>query len=118
MNNTIELIFIDLKIKNSILFPGGKLLVPYNILENEDGSFILIKVIKLAKEALKNKKATIEFFSKQRSKDLLIYIFGSFTDLNFYRDNGLLISLDSTSYALDEGFTDRDWLKLKNLCKL
>ncbi len=118
MNNTIELIFIDLKIKNSILFPGGKLLVPYNILENEDGSFILIKVIKLAKEALKNKKATIEFFSKQRSKALLIYIFGSFTDLNFYRDNGLLISLDSTSYALDEGFTDKEWLKLKNLCKL
>ena len=62
MNNTIELIFINLKIKNSILFPGGKLLVPYNILENEDGSFVLIKVIKLAKEALKNKKATKNSF--------------------------------------------------------
>ena len=118
MNNAIELIFINLKIKNSILFPGGKLLVPYNILENEDGSFVLIEVIKLAKEALKNKKAIIEFFSKQLSKALLIYIFGSFTDLNFYRDNGLLIRLDSTSYALDEGFTDKEWLKLKNLCKL
>ena len=118
MNNGIELIFINLKIKNSILFPGGKLLVPYNILENEDGAFILIKIIKLAKEALKYKKATAEFFSNQRSKDLLIYIFGNFTDLNFFRDNGLLISLDSTSYILNEGFTDNEWLKLKNLCKL
>ena len=118
MNNTIELIFINLKIKNSILFPGGKLLVPYNILENEDGSFVLIKVIKLAKEALKNKKATEEFFSKQRSKALLIYIFGNFTNLNFYRDKGLSISLDSASYVFDEGFTDKEWLKLKSICKL
>ena len=61
MNNTIELIFINLKIKNSILFPG-KLLVPYNILENEDGSFVLIKVIKLAKEALKNKRSNNRIF--------------------------------------------------------
>ena len=79
MNNSIELIFINSRIKNSILFPGGKLLVPYNILENEDGPFILTKIIKLAKEALKNRKATEEFFSKQRSKALLIYIFGNFT---------------------------------------
>ena len=118
INNAFELIFINLNIENSILFPGGKLLVPYNILESEDGPFILIKIIKLTKEALKNKKAIAEFFSKQRGKALLIYIFGNFTDLNFYRHNGLLISLDSTSYVLDEGFTENEWLKLKNLCKL
>ena len=70
------------------------------------------------KDALKSKKATEEFFSKQRSKALLIYIFGNFTNLYFYRDKGLSISLDSASYVFDEGFTDKEWLKLKSICKL
>ena len=67
----------------------------------------------------KSNKETIEkFFSKQRIKALLIYIFGDFTDLNFDKDNGLLISLHSKSKVLDKGFTDNEWLTLKKLCKL
>mgnify|MGYP003346636385 CR=1 FL=1 len=117
-DDSIELIFMNFMTMNSILLPGRKLLVPYSILENEDGAFVLAKTTKLALAALKNKKAIEEFFSKQRSTALLIYIFGNFTDLNFYRDKGLLISLDSASYVFDEGFTDKEWLKLKSICKL
>ncbi len=116
--NAIEFVFVDLESKNSILFPGRKLLVPYGILEREDGASVLTETTKLALAAIKIKKPIKKFFSEQRSKALLIYIFGNFTDLNFDKDNGLLISLDSTSYIFNEGFTDNEWLKLKNICKL
>ena len=116
--NAIELIFINFKTNNSILFPGGKLLVPYSIFEREDGAFVLAETTKLALAAIKKKKAIEKFFSKQQNKALLIYIFGNFTDLNFDKDNGLLISLDGNSMAHDEGFTENEWLTLKNLCQL
>ena len=117
-SDAIQLIFMNLKSKNSMLFPGRKLLVPYGILESADGAFVLTETTKLALEAIKNKKPIKRFFSKQPSKALLIYIFGNFTYLNFDMDNGLLISMDGTSKVLDEGFNDNEWLALKNLCKL
>ena len=117
-SNAIELIFINFEIKNSILFPGRKLLVPYTILEREDGAFILAETTKLALAAIKNKKAIEKFFSKQRNKALLIYVFGVFTDLNFDKDNGLFISLNATSKVVDKGFTDNEWLTLRKICKL
>ncbi len=117
-SNAIELIFMNFKTIDSILLPGRKLLVPYSILENEDGAFVLAETIKVALGATKNKKAIEKFFSKQRNKALLIYIFGVFTELNFNKDNGLLISLHSKSKVLDKGFTDNEWITLKKLCKL
>tara|TARA_B100000989_G_scaffold99955_1_gene72957 strand:+ start:41 stop:913 length:873 start_codon:yes stop_codon:yes gene_type:complete len=116
--NVMELIFINFKTNNSILFPGRKLLVPYSILENEDGASALAETTKLALAATKNKKAIENFFSKQRNKALLIYIFGFFTDLNFNKDNGLLISLHGKSKVLDKGLTNSEWFTLKKLCKL
>ena len=116
--NVIELIFINFKTNNSILFPGRKLLVPYSILEDEDGASALVEITKVALAATKNKKAIENFFSKQRTKALLIYIFGFFTDLNFNKDKGLLISLDDKPNVLDKGFTNNEWLALKKLCKL
>ena len=117
-SNAIELIFINFETENSILFPGRKLLVPYSILEREDGAFVLAETTKLGLEAIKNKKAIEKFFSKQRNKALLTYIFGVFTDLNFDKDNGLLISLHAKSKVLDKDFSDNEWLTLKKLCKL
>ena len=118
MSNVIELIFMDVKTNNSILLPGRKLLVPYSILESEDGAFVLAETIKLGIAATKNKEAIEKFFSKQRNKALLIYVFGVLTDLNFNKDNGLLISLHGKSRVLDKVFTDNEWLTLKKLCKL
>ena len=117
-SDPIELIFINFKTKNSILLPGKKLLVPYSILESEDGALVLADTIKLGITATKNKEAIEKFFSKQRNKALLIYVFGVLTDLNFNKDNGLLISLDGKAEVFDEVFTDNEWLTLKNLCKL
>ena len=117
-SDSIELIFMNFKTKNSILLPGRKLLVPYSILENEDGAFVLAETIKLGIAATKNKEAIEKFFSKQRNKALLIYVFGVLTDLNFNKDNGLLISLHGKSKVLDKVFTDNEWLTLKKLCKL
>ncbi len=117
-SNAIELVFIDLKSNSSMLFPGRKLLVPYNILERKDGLFVLTETAKLALTAINNKKPIEKFFSEQSIKALLIYIFGNFTDLNFHRDKGLLISLDNISYVFDEGFNDSEWLKFKNICSL
>ena len=117
-SSNIELIFINLKKESSILFPGGKLLLPYSILEEKDGTFELAEITKLAMEATKNKKVIRKFFSKQRNKALLIYIFGNFTDLNFDKDNGLVISLDGKPEVFDKVFTNKEWLTLKKLCKL
>ena len=117
-SDSIELIFMNFKTKYSILLPGRKLLVPYSILENEDGAFVLAETIKLGIAATKNKEAIEKFFSKQRNKALLIYVFGVLTDLNFNKDNGLLISLHGKSRVLDKVFTDNEWLTLKKLCKL
>ena len=116
--DSIELIFMNFRTMNSILLPGRKLLVPYSILENEDGAFVLAKTIKLGIAATKNKEAIEKFFSKQRNNALLIYVFGVLTDLNFNKDNGLLISLHGEYKVLDKGFTDIEWLTLKKLCKL
>ena len=115
---SIELIFMNFRAMNSILLPGRKLLVPYSILENEDGAFVLAETIKLGIAAIKNKEAIEKFFSKQRNKALLIYVFGVLTDLNFNKDNGLLISLHGKSKVLDKVFTDNEWLSLKKLCKI
>ena len=117
-DDSIELIFMNFRTMNSILLPGRKLLVPYSILENEDGAFVLAETIKLGIAAAKNKEAIENFFSKQRNKALLIYVFGVLTDLNFNKDNGLLISLHSKSKVLDKVFTDNEWLTLKKLCRL
>ena len=117
-SDPIELIFINFKTKNSILLPGRKLLVPYSILESENGAFVLAETIKLGIAATKSKKAIEKFFSKQRNKALLIYVFGVLTDLNFNKDNGLLISLDGKAKVLDKVFTDNEWLTFKKLCKL
>ena len=117
-SDSIELIFMNFRTMNSILLPGRKLLVPYSILENEDGAFVLAETIKLGIAATKNKEAIEKFFSKQRNKALLIYVFGVLTDLNFNKDNGLLISLHGKSRVLDKVFTDNEWLTLKKLCKL
>ena len=117
-SNAIELIFINLKIDNSILFPGRKLLVPYSVLERENGAFVLADTTKLALAAIKNKKAIKTFFSRQKNKALLFYIFGVFTGLNFDRDNALLISLHGSHEFPNEGFTENEWLTLKNLCRL
>ena len=118
MSDNLELIFINLKEDNSLLFPGKKLLVPYSIFEEKDGAFVLAEIIKLASVAIKNKKAIEKFFSKQRNKALLTYIFGNFTNLNFDKDNGLFINLYRQSKVLNAGFTEKEWLTLKNLCKL
>ena len=117
-SDSIELIFMNFKTKDSILLPGRKLLVPYSILKSEDGAFVLIETLKLGIAATKNKKAIEKFFSKQRNKALLIYVFGFLTDLNFNKDNGLLISMHGKSMVLDKVFTDNEWLTLKKLCKL
>ena len=117
-DDSIELIFMNFKTKDSILLPGRKLLVPYSILENEDGAFVLAETIKLGIAATKNKEAIEKFFSKQRNKALLIYVFGVLTDLNFNKDNGLLIGLHGKSRVLDKVFTDNEWLTLKKLCRL
>ena len=117
-DDSIELIFMNFRTMNSILLPGRKLLVPYSILENEDGAFVLDETIKLGVAATKNKEAIEKFFSKQRNKALLIYVFGVLTDLNFNKDNGLLISLHGKSRVLDKVFTDNEWLTLKKLCRL
>ena len=117
-SDSIELIFMNFRTMNSILLPGRKLLVPYSILENGDGAFVLAETIKLGIVATKNKEAIEKFFSKQRNKALLIYVFGVLTDLNFNKDNGLLISLHGKSRVLDKVFTDNEWLTLKKLCKL
>ena len=117
-DDSIELIFMNFRTMNSILLPGRKLLVPYSILENEDGAFVLAETIKLGVAATKNKEAIEKFFSKQRNKALLIYVFGVLTDLNFNKDNGLLISLHGKSRVVDKVFTDNEWLTLKKLCKL
>ena len=118
VSSNIELIFSNLKKDSTILFPGGKLLLPYSILEKKDGAFELAEITKLAIEATKNKKVIRKFFSKQRNKALLIYILGDFTDLNFDKDNGLFISLDGKPKVFDKGFTNKEWLTLKKLCKL
>ena len=118
MDDTIELIFLNFRTMNSILLPGRKLLVPYSILENEDGVFVLAETIKLGIAATKKKEAIENFFSKQRNKALLIYVFGVLNDLNFNKDNGLLISLNGKSGVLDKVFTDNEWLTLKKLCRL
>ncbi len=117
-SDSIELIFMNFKNKNSILLPGRKLLVPYSILESEDGAFVLAETINLGITAAKNKEAIKNFFSKQRNKALLIYVFGVLTDLNFNIANGLLISLHAKSKVLDKVFTNNEWLTLKKLCKL
>ena len=117
-DDSIELIFMNFTTMSSILLPGRKLLVPYSILENEDGAFVLAETIKLGIAATKNKEAIEKFFSKQRNKALLIYVFGVLTDLNFNKDNGLLISLHGKSRVLDKVFTDNEWLTLKKLCRL
>lgn len=118
MSDSIELIFMNFKSNNSILLPGRKLLVPYSILENEDGAFVLAETIKLGIAASKNKEAIEKFFSKQRNRALLIYVFGVLTDLNFNKVNGLLISLHGKPEVPDKVFTDDEWLTLKKLCKL
>ena len=92
-NGNIELIFIHLEEYRSILFPGGKLLVPFSILEEKDGAFKLTEITKLAMEAIRNKKAIGKFFSQQRNKALLSYIFGNFNELNFDMNYGLFINL-------------------------
>ena len=117
-SDSIELIFMNFRTMNSILLPGRKLLVPYSILENEDGAFVLAETIKLGIAATKNKEAIEKFFSKQRNKALLIYVFGVLTDLNFNKVNGLFISFHDKSKVLDKVFTDNEWLTLKKLCKL
>ena len=118
ISEDIELIFLNYKKEKSILFPGKKLLVPYTIFEKKDGASVLAETIKLASVAIKNKKAIEKFFSKQRNKPLLTYIFGNFTNLNFDKDNGLFINAYRQSKVLDAGFTEKEWLRLKNLCRL
>ena len=117
-SDSIDLIFMNFKTKDSILLPGRKLLVPYSILESEDGAFVLTETIKLGIAATKNKEAIEKFFSSQRNKALLIYVFGFLTDLNFNKDSGLIISFHGKSKVLDKVFTDNEWLTLKKLCKL
>ena len=117
-NGNIELIFINLEEYRSILFPGGKLLVPFSILEEKDGAFKLTEITKLAIEAIRSKKAIGKFFSQQRSKALLTYIFGNFTDLNFDKDNGLFINLSDKPRTFDTFFNDKEWFTLKNICKI
>ena len=118
ISDDIELIFLNYNKDNSILFHGKKLLVPYSIFEKKDGASVLAETIKLASVAIKNKKAIEKFFSKQRNKPLLTYIFGNFTNLNFDKDNGLFINAYRQSKVLDAGFTEKEWLRLKNLCRL
>ena len=117
-NGNIELIFMDLEEYRSILFPGRKLLVPFSILGEKDGAFKLTEIIKLAMEAIRRKNAIGKFFSQQGNKALLSYIFGNFTDLNFNKDNGLFISLSDRPRTFDTFFNDKEWLTLKNICKI
>ena len=117
-SDSIELIFMNFKSKDSMLLPGKKLIVPSSILESEDGAFVLAETIKLGIAATKNKEAIEKFFSKQQKKALLIYVLGVLTDLNFNKDNGLLISLHGKNKVLDKVFSENEWLTLKKLCRL
>ena len=117
-NGNIELIFINLEEYRSILFPGGKLLVPFSILEEKDGAFKLTEITKLAMEAISSKKAIGKFFSQQKNKALLSYIFGNFTGLNFDKDNGLFINLSDKPRTFDTFFNNNEWYTIKNICKI
>ena len=109
---------MDLEKYRSILFPGGKLLVPFSILEEKDGAFKLTEITKLAMEARRSKKAISKFFSQQRNNAILSYIFGNFTHLNFDIDNGFFINLSDAPRAFDTFFNNNEWLTLKNICKI
>ena len=117
-SGNIELIFIDLEEYRSILLPGGKLLVPFSILEEKNGVFKLTEITKLAMEAKRSKKAIRKFFSQQRNRALLSYIFGNFTDLNFDMDYGLFINLSDTPRTFDTFFNNNEWYTIKNSCKI
>ena len=117
-NGNIELIFIDLEEYKSILFPGGKLLVPLSILEEKDGALKLTEITKLAVESIRSKKAIGKFFSQQGNKALLSYIFGNFTELNFDKDNGLFINFSDRPRTFKPFFNDKEWFTLKNICKI
>ena len=67
-SDSIELIFMDFKSNNSILLPGRKLILPYGILESEDGAFVLAETIKFGIVATKNKEAIEKFFSSSEIK--------------------------------------------------
>ena len=41
-----------------------------------------------------------------------------FVNLNFDKDNGLVIKLDGTPVVFDKIFNNKEWLTLKKLCKL
>ena len=92
--------------------------MPFSILEEKDGAFKLTEITKLAMEAIRSKKAIREFFSQQRNKALLSYIFGNFTDLNFDMDYGLFINLSDTTRTLDTFFNNNEWYTIKNICKI
>ena len=117
-NNNIELVFTDLEEYRSILFPGGKLLVPFSILEEKDGAFKLTEITEVAMEAIRSKKAIGKFFSQQRNKALLSYIFGNFNELNFDMNYGLFINLSDTPRTFDTFFNDKEWLTFKNICRI
>ena len=72
---------------------------------------------KLIKNAKKIDNFLINYLNRQ-DKSLLIYIFGSFTKLNFDKDNGLFISSDFNTELLQESFNDNEWQTLKKICKL
>ena len=92
--------------------------MPFSILEEKDGAFKLTEITKFAMEAIRNKKAIRKFFSQQRNKALLSYIFGNFTDLNFDMDYGLFINLSDTTRTLDTFFNNNEWHTIKNICKI
>ena len=92
--------------------------MPFSILEEKDGAFKLTEITKLAMEAIRNKKAIGKFFSQQRNKALLSYIFGNFNELNFDMNYGLFINLSDTPRTFDTFFNNKEWLTLKNICKI
>ena len=116
-NGNIELIFIHLEEYRSILFPGGKLLVPFSILEEKDGAFKLTEITKLAMEANRSKSNRKILFSAA-NKALVSYILGNFNDLNFDMNYGLFINLSDTPRTFDTFFNNKEWLILKNICKI
>ena len=112
----IKVSFLSSFSKYSLLLPGGTLLIPENILTDDNGLKLFETLILNSLKSQKELRPIKVFFSNQKTLALVYYIIGYFESLNFNRH--LKFKLENLNWKLEKKFNidDKQWMKLRALC--
>ena len=115
--NFLEIIVIKTGWTKPMLFPGGKIIVPFNWLQNEKQASNFKKIIQVATYSYKQRTIFKYFLKNQKLITILSFLFGLNPNFEMNFNNYVWKNFVQTnSNEISINITGEEWINLRNIC--